>query len=1058
VRAGQQVERKEYDDAGNVTAVFDALNRKVKDFEYDGRNLLEKTTFHNDEGVTTFERREYDGNGNLIYLYDEENKLTAFEYDNENREVRSTFEGETRSRVYDPRSGVLIATLLPESQDSGRFEGTQKSFAYDGLDRLTRVEEEDLGPTAGGFLATTFGYDDNGNLRHIYAPRDNAGAVSHVEYVYDDLNRRTQHIQHKDGGNLVTGFQYDNVGNLTRVTDAMGRVFQYQYDLLNRRINAGYPDVPSPLMKLASIDFDYDGNSNLTHVQEAKTRFDGVPITDVIDNTYDSFDRLTLSDRRGLHISYTYDQNGNRLSVGTPNGSTSYEYTLRNQIKKATLGSDVVSFGYLDDGKLSHVQYPNGTTIDYAYHATNRIQSITHRSGGAVLASHTYDHDKNGNRRTQVENLGGETETTAYDYDPMNRLSAYTISRAGAPGYPLRKEFSFEGYNRKTEKTFLEGEVSEEKTYTYDETNWLTQVVAQPASGSPYTIGYLYDGNGNTLVKDDSRSTDGKLKFDYDARDELVQVSKVLPGSETILGQSDYDHEGNRVRQRYSDRGAVDYFHDGSSVLEEHNAADDSLLAYYEYADRLVALAQPAGKQYYHHDALGSTVALTDAVGATQATYRLDPWGNIREESGLSDNRFIFTGKEHDRRTGLVYFGARFYDPETARFITQDTYLGEPNQPPSLHRYLYAYSNPTAFFDVTGRATECVWGECQTVPGEYTSTDGSVEVDRRGVVRDIGIQTPESMEYIVRSGEPPTPSGLTEITVESRRGQVEQFAKMPAYSPRASAFPERGPITRAWIEANQQQWNPESSFFESIGYGFLSLGLALPAVMQEGIRVILNTPSDIESGARRGGEALAAATIFAGRGQTENAWLAAGEASGGFGESMFIAGTMVLPGPKGAGKAGSGGKVPKPVEASRGKGQPSGSGKPPSGPGAEATVARPAGTSAGGPIGFAPGTGYSAFPPNRLQHASRHLIEEQILPNWSKATGQQFTELGIRIVENPTATFDHVLRGGQPVKGFLGQVGDKPVAVMVFKEGEMAGQVATVVVPSPAQLAEWGLR
>jgi hypothetical protein len=42
-----------------------------------------------------------------------------------------------------------------------------------------------------------------------------------------------------------------------------------QYDLLKRRINAGYPDVPSPLMKLASIDFDCDGNGNLTHVQEA---------------------------------------------------------------------------------------------------------------------------------------------------------------------------------------------------------------------------------------------------------------------------------------------------------------------------------------------------------------------------------------------------------------------------------------------------------------------------------------------------------------------------------------------------------------------------------------------------------------------------------------------------------------------------------------------------------------------------------------------------------------------------------------------------------------------
>ncbi len=47
-------------------------------------------------------------------------------------------------------------------------------------------------------------------------------------------------------------------------------------------------------------------------------------------------------------------------------------------------------------------------------------------------------------------------------------------------------------------------------------------------------------------------------------------------------------------------------------------------------------------------------------------------------------------------------FGSRYYDPDTARFITQDSYLGESNTPPSLHRYLYAYSNPTIYIDLLG--------------------------------------------------------------------------------------------------------------------------------------------------------------------------------------------------------------------------------------------------------------------------------------------------------------------------------------------------------------------
>jgi RHS repeat-associated protein len=45
---------------------------------------------------------------------------------------------------------------------------------------------------------------------------------------------------------------------------------------------------------------------------------------------------------------------------------------------------------------------------------------------------------------------------------------------------------------------------------------------------------------------------------------------------------------------------------------------------------------------------------------------------------------------------------ARFYDPQLGRFITQDSYLGEADDPPSLHRYFYANDNPTRYIDPTG--------------------------------------------------------------------------------------------------------------------------------------------------------------------------------------------------------------------------------------------------------------------------------------------------------------------------------------------------------------------
>ena len=51
---------------------------------------------------------------------------------------------------------------------------------------------------------------------------------------------------------------------------------------------------------------------------------------------------------------------------------------------------------------------------------------------------------------------------------------------------------------------------------------------------------------------------------------------------------------------------------------------------------------------------------------------------------------------------------ARYFDPKLGRFLTQDSYLGQIDDPPSLHRYLYANANPTFFTDPTGQYS---WSE-----------------------------------------------------------------------------------------------------------------------------------------------------------------------------------------------------------------------------------------------------------------------------------------------------------------------------------------------------------
>ncbi len=72
-----------------------------------------------------------------------------------------------------------------------------------------------------------------------------------------------------------------------------------------------------------------------------------------------------------------------------------------------------------------------------------------------------------------------------------------------------------------------------------------------------------------------------------------------------------------------------------------------------------------------------------------------------------------------------LYAKARFLDPKLGRFISQDSFLGQIDEPPSLHRYLYANDNPTTYVDedghvaatALGAALGFAWGVGQAIGG-----------------------------------------------------------------------------------------------------------------------------------------------------------------------------------------------------------------------------------------------------------------------------------------------------------------------------------------------------
>jgi RHS repeat-associated protein len=108
---------------------------------------------------------------------------------------------------------------------------------------------------------------------------------------------------------------------------------------------------------------------------------------------------------------------------------------------------------------------------------------------------------------------------------------------------------------------------------------------------------------------------------------------------------------------------------------------------------------------------LGSTMALTDADGDVVNTYDYDVFGDIRSSTGSQPNEFRFTGEQWDDSTESEYLRARYYDPGTGRFFSQDP-LALAGW--SGHAFGYADNNPVSSVDPLG---------LQTSPGDMTDAE-----------------------------------------------------------------------------------------------------------------------------------------------------------------------------------------------------------------------------------------------------------------------------------------------------------------------------------------------
>ena len=164
---------------------------------------------------------------------------------------------------------------------------------------------------------------------------------------------------------------------------------------------------------------------------------------------------------------------------------------------------------------------------------------------------------------------------------------------------------------------------------------------------------------------------------------------------------SGYDEKG-RIRESYT--YGITGSSDGSPLSETGAAIGGRL----DYSD---------GKNiwYYGYTGTGSTAQLTDKEGALAVSYSYDAFGNtvVRDYIGnITGNRnitenytlnpYTYNAEYTDASTGNQFLRARYYNPETGSFFTEDSYLGSLLEPLERNLYTYAENDPVNYRDPSG--------------------------------------------------------------------------------------------------------------------------------------------------------------------------------------------------------------------------------------------------------------------------------------------------------------------------------------------------------------------
>ncbi|MEV0381262.1 DNRLRE domain-containing protein [Nonomuraea sp. NPDC050643] len=619
-----------YDPAGRLAAEKDAAGRERRYTYYDDDRTATVTAV----GVTgpggvkrdvELERHAYDAAGNRTSLTTAGGRVVTSTYDKAGLPDTETLDpaGLARATAYtrdadgQPRGVTRTGAAQP-----GRAETT--SYAYDAAGRLAR---EDVAPTAGDVYSKTYVRDERGLLTALTDRRRQT-----TEYGYDALGRLAsttspavttwENGRQQSGVRPVAAIGRNAFGEVTRLQDPNGNVLATTYDAMGRQETIRLPDYTPPGGQKLSPELRraYDRHGNLTRLTDALGR--------VTEWTYDPHGNLlteTLPEAGGRASTTThgYSRAGERLSTTDPNGATTLatydelgrQVTATDVERRPTLTYHVTGLEYDDAGNRTAYVSPGGNTartaynqageptvttdptgrrLAYGYDLAGRVASVTDPAG--ITTSSTYD--LLGNQVAVTQTSGARSRTTTRAYDPNGNLVQET-SPAGRV-----KAWGFDALDRVVRQ---DEKVSDTRTvrvtFGYDAAGNRTRYVDGNQNATDHTFNTL--GLRESTIEPATAAhpapADRAFTLVYDAAAQLTR--EIDPGG--VVRASTYDGQGRLTAQ--TGTGA--------------EAATTGRTFGYDAGGRMTSFGSPRGDTTLQYDDRGNLLTTTGATGAATFTY-----------------------------------------------------------------------------------------------------------------------------------------------------------------------------------------------------------------------------------------------------------------------------------------------------------------------------------------------------------------------------------------------------------------------------------------------------